>query len=93
MSKAPLFISADLNMIPKESLDILTNTHLIHLNQDLSYRAARKVNVDNVSEMKFELWDVPELPVEATPVIVKKPEPKKVEEKKVYVPDAVQKKA
>ena len=42
--------------------------------------------------MQYEEWDVPELPAEKEPI--KKPEPKKVEEvKKVYVPDAVQKKA
>jgi len=41
-----------------------------------------------MSDMMYEEWDVPELPVEKEPI--KKPEPKKVEEvKKVYVPDDV----
>lgn len=43
--------------------------------------------------MIYEEWDVPELPEEKLPVIVKKPEPIKEEAPKIIIPDAIQKKA
>lgn len=54
ISKAPLLVGCDIRNISAESLEILTNSEVIAVNQDALGIQARKVYIDN--DNNTEIW-------------------------------------
>jgi alpha-galactosidase len=57
ISKAPLLIGCDIRNISKESLEILTNSEVIAINQDELGIQGKKIDIDN--DNNTEIWTGP----------------------------------